>query len=294
MSSFTALMALSASKTQEQNNLVERAKEERRKKELLLQKQQAERDAKEREMEKRLRMKHFEDEKREEERRKRREEAEKAREAAMQRKKDEQRDVLLYGPKKAASSRTPSSSQASNGGSKERRKGPDVNDDDSPSGPVLTREELRERRQQAEMRRLYSSTRRSTAVHSYSKAGRRLPGGAVDITTTPQNPDTLSGKGVRDRIAALPNTLTKLNTVKRDTRTIDEIRTDLQKKKEGKVLDGDEAKSFDDWFSTKKKEPIKKPHTSSSVGSDSNSQSSSELSFLTGAEYGTQLLIAPV
>jgi len=46
--------------------------------------------------------------------------------------------------------------------------------------------------------------------------------------------------------------------VKRDTRTIDEIRMDLQKKREGKVLDGDEAKTFDDWFTTKKKVPVKK------------------------------------
>lgn len=296
MSSFTALMALSASKTQEQNNLVERVKEERRKKELLQQKQRAEQEAKEREMEKKLRIKRFEEEKREEERRKRREEAEKAREAAIQRKKDEQRDILLYGAKKAASSRaSTSSSLAGSNGPKERRKGPDGNDDDSPSGLVLTREELRERRQQAEMKRLYSSTRRSATAHSYSKAGRRLPGGAVDITTTSASPDTLSGKSVKDRITSMPNTLTKLNTVKRDTRTIDEIRTDLQKKKEGKVLDGDEAKSFDDWFSTKKKEPIKKPHASSSIGSGANTPTSSELNFFTLWRWqDTCLLIALV
>lgn len=279
-------MALSASKTQEQNNLVQLAIQERQRKEQLLRKQQAEREAKERELEKKLRLKHFEDEKREQERRKKMEEAQKAREAALQRKKDEQRDALLYGPKKATSAKAPSSS---GGGStsRERRRLPEDDDDDSPSGPVLTREELRERKRRAEMGRLYGSTKRSTATHSYSKPGKRLPGGAVDITTTPQNPEAVAGKSVKDRIAAMPNTLTKLNMVKRDTRTIDEIRTDLQKKKEGKVLDGDEAKNFDDWFSTKKKDPVKKVQAGSSTNSGANTPTSSEwILFLCDAGRG--------
>lgn len=254
-------MALSASKTQEQNNLVQTAIQERKRKEQLQRKQQAEREAKEREVANKMRLRHFEEEKREQERRKRMEEVAKAREAALQKKKDEQRDALLYGPKKASSVKSSSSSSGSGAGSKERRRGAllDDDDDDSPSGLVLTREELRERKLQAEMRRLYGSTKRTTTAHSYSKPGRRLPGGAVDIQTTQQgNSDALQGKSVKDRISAMPNMLMKLNTVKRDTRTIDEIRTDLQRKKEGKILDGDDAKSFDDWFSTKKKDPVRK------------------------------------
>ncbi|KAJ3568222.1 hypothetical protein NP233_g5857 [Leucocoprinus birnbaumii] len=249
MSSFTALMALSASKTQEQNNLVQMAIEERKRKEQLQRKQQAEREARERELEAKLRLKHFEDEKREQERQKRMEEVAKAREAALQRKKDEQRDALLYGPKKASSVRSSGSSSSGGAGSKERRRAPlDDDDDDSPSGSVLTRQELRERKHQAEMRRLPEDD---------------FLVGLWDIPTQQSNPDSHQGKSVRDRIAAMPNTLTKLNTVKRDTRTIDEIRTDLQRKKEGKILDGDEAKTFDDWFSTKKKDPVKKVQTQS-------------------------------
>jgi protein SPT2 len=49
----------------------------------------------------------------------------------------------------------------------------------------------------------------------------------------------------------MPNTLTKLNTVKRDTRTIDEILRDRAKARENKTLEGEEAREFHDWFGTK-------------------------------------------
>lgn len=257
MSSFTALMALSASKTQEQNHLVQMTIEERKRKETLQRKQQAEREAREREMEAKMRLKHFEDEKREQERRKRMEEVAKAREAALQRKKDEQRDVLLYGSKKSSSAKSLSSLNGG-GGIKERRRGLLDDEDDLPSGLVLTREEIRERKQQAELRRIYNPAKKVTHSHSH-KSSKRWPGGVVDIRSTQPKFDAQKpGMSVKDRIASMPNTLMKLNTVKRDTRTIDEIRMDLQKKREGKVLDGDEAKTFDDWFSTKKKTPVKK------------------------------------
>jgi protein SPT2 len=277
-------MALSASKTQEQNNQVQLAIQERQRKEQLRRKEQDAREEKERELATKMRLKHFEDEKREQERRRRMEESAKAREAALQRKKDEQRDALLYGPKKASSTKSSSSSSSGGGaGSRDRRRAVQLDDDndDSPSGIVLTREELRERKLQAELKRLYGSARKSGTMHSYSRPGRRLPGGALDIQTTqqPQSPDAQnSGKSVRNRLASMPNTLMKLNTVKRDTRTIDEIRTDLQKKKEGKVLDGDEAKSFDDWFSTsKKKDPVKKAQSGSVNNSGANTPAHSAL-----------------
>jgi protein SPT2 len=54
--------------------------------------------------------------------------------------------------------------------------------------------------------------------------------------------------------------LTKLNVVKRDTRTIDEILQDRAKAREAKILDGDDAREFNDWFGgSKKKESPKKP-----------------------------------
>jgi hypothetical protein len=73
----------------------------------------------------------------------------------------------------------------------------------------------------------------------------------------------------------MPNTLTKLNVVKRDTRTIDEILQDRAKAKEGKVLDGDDAREFADWFgSSKEKDAAKKPSNLSGPNSGANSPSS--------------------
>lgn len=256
--------------------MVQVAIQERQRKEQQLRKQQAEREAKEREMDKKLRLQHFENEKREEEKRIRKEVQEKAREAAMERKKDEQRNALLYGPKKASQAKSSSSSTSTGTTAKERRKLPEDDDvDDSPSGIVLTREERRERKHLAELRRLYSPAKRTSGTQSYSKPGRRLPGGAVDITTTQQYPEALAGKSVKDRLAAMPNTLTKLNTVKRDTRTIDEIVADIAKKKDSKVLDGDSARNFDDWFGSKKKDLIKKIQTGSATDSGANTPTSS-------------------
>ena len=79
----------------------------------------------------------------------------------------------------------------------------------------------------------------------------------MDITTSSTSASQSSSgehRSVRDRLAALPNTLVKLNQNKRDTRTIDEILQDRQKAKEAKTLEGDQALGFDDWFGTKKKD----------------------------------------
>jgi len=255
MTSFNELIAISKSKGKELDHQVQTALEERKKKQLLQQKQQAERETREREMAAQMRLKHFEDEKREQARRKRMEEMDKAREAALQRKKDEQRDALLYGSRKSLSAKLSSS-----GGVRQRRRGLLDDDEDLPSGPVLTREEIRERKQQAELRQIYKPVKKVTTTHShFHKSTKRWPDGVVEIQNTQPKFDVqTSGMSVKDRIASMSNTLTKLNVVKRDTRTIDEIRMDLQKKREGKVLDGDEAKTFDDWFTTKKKVPVKK------------------------------------
>jgi len=94
---------------------------------------------------------------------------------------------------------------------------------------------------------------------------------------------------VKERIAAMPNTLMKLNTVKRDTRTIDEILQDRAKARVSKVIDGDDAKEFNDWFSTKKKDSPKKntqfgasgAGPASAPGSGANTPSSTQGSHLT-------------
>ncbi|KAJ3983834.1 hypothetical protein F5890DRAFT_128301 [Lentinula detonsa] len=251
MSSFASLMALSATYTQASQNQAEAKLAERNRREAEAKKRQLEQERKEREREAQMRFKHFEEQKKEEERKKRKEEERKAIEASVERRKAAEREALLHGPAKKSSLH-----RASNSTSQARRKAltDRDDDDDGPKSEPLTREELRERKLQAELRRQFTSAKRTTATGGYQKHGRHLPGGAVDITTTgPPAPSSSSGS-VKARLAAIPNTLTKLNTVKRDTRTIDEILQDRAKAKEQKILDGQEALAFDDWFGTKKKE----------------------------------------
>ncbi|TFY52606.1 hypothetical protein EVJ58_g9914, partial [Rhodofomes roseus] len=102
----------------------------------------------------------------------------------------------------------------------------------------------------------------------YAKAGRRLPGGAVDITTSNNGAqsDGKSTMSVRQRLAQAPATLIKLNVNKRDTRTIDEILQDRAKAK-AKTLEGEEAKDFKDWFGKAKETKVV-----SQVGSTSTSR----------------------
>lgn len=285
MATFQALMALSATQTRESQSAVQIALAQRQRNEELRRKQQEEREKKQQELERKLRLKHFEDQKREEEQKVLAEQAEKAKQAALQRREDELRDSLRYGPKKAKAPSAPSdssspkwpSSSSQNHTREEvrRRRLPDDDDDDAPE--FLTREEKRERKQQQEMRKLFHASKRSSHSGGYFKSGKRLPGGAVDVTTTSQTSGANSGaKSVKERLAAMPNTLTKLNVVKRDTRTIDEILQDRAKAKEGKVLDGDEAREFNDWFVSSKKDRdlSKKVFNPSAATSGANSPSS--------------------
>lgn len=265
MSGFAALMALSASQTKESQSAVQSALLQRQRKEELKRKQQEERECKERDLETKLRLKHFEDEKREQERERRKEEERRAKEKELQRREEEQRDSLRYGPKKAklaseASPKWPTASSQSHARWEVRKRtlpdddGDDDSAGDSPRQKPLTREEKRERKLQADINRSFHTAKRSTLTGGYLKAGRRLPGGAVDVATGSQSAESGSvTKSVKERIAAMPNTLTKLNTVKRDTRTIDEILQDRAKARDLKVLDGDEAREFSDWFGTSRK-----------------------------------------
>ena len=278
-------MALSATQTRESQSAVQTALAQRQQKEELRRKQQEERERQQQEIERKLRLKHFDDQRREEERRRLAEQAEKATEAAQRRREDELRDALRYGPKKAKiicsrpGSPEPkwptSSTQNHTREEVRRRRFPDEDDDDAPE--FLTREEKRQRKQQQEMRKLFNTTKRSSHAGGYSKSGRRLPGGAFDVATTSQTSDANSAsKSVKERLAAMPNTLTKLNVVKRDTRTIDEILQDRAKAKEGKVLDGDDAREFTDWFGSSKKEKnaANTPSNRSATNSGANSPSS--------------------
>lgn len=241
MSSFAALMALSASQTKESEAAVQSALAERQRKEALKRKQQEEKEAKEREIEKKLRMKHLQEQKREEDRQKRLQEQRRKKEEELRRKEDEQRDALRYGPKRPKSE-YPSSSQG------RRRPGTSDDDDESGGGSALTREEKRKLRLQRELNYGTGAHKRS-AAGIYRKAGRRLPGGAVDTTATngaSSSANTYSS--VKERLAHEPPALIKLNVHKRDTRTIDEILQDRARQKTAKTLSGDDARGFDNWF----------------------------------------------
>ncbi|KAG6853475.1 hypothetical protein C0991_004091 [Blastosporella zonata] len=283
MSSFQALMALSQTQTMQQQSAVQTALADRQRKEELKRKQVAERDRKEKELEDRRRMMHFEEEKRQKERVQKRAQEEAAIEAERQKRAELERNSYQHGPKKAKALANPSdghppkwpssASQARTRDDVRKRRLPDDDDDSGPE--VLTREEKRQRKQQQEMRRLFNTSKRSSTT-GYSKAGKRLPGGAVDIMTgsQPVSDSSSSKKSVRERITAMPNTLTKLNTVKRDTRTIDEIIQDRAKLRENRTLDGDQARVFDNWFPEKKE--AKKAPTNSVAPSGASTPVSSQ------------------
>lgn len=257
MSSFAALMALSASQTRQSEAAVQSALAERQKKENLKRKQQDEKEAKEREIERKLRLRHLEEQQQEEERRKRLNEQRRKKEEELKRKEDEQRDALRYGPKRSKSE-YPSSS--SSGRADPRRRGLPTSDDDDESGggSALTREEKRKQRLQRELN--YGSGAHKRPVNGiYKKTGRRLPGGAVDSTTTSDAPSSGTYRSVKARFASEPNALIRLNVNKRDTRTIDEIMQDRARQKAAKTLEGDDAKGFDNWFGKAKPPPKADP-----------------------------------
>ncbi|KIM39396.1 hypothetical protein M413DRAFT_19846 [Hebeloma cylindrosporum] len=271
MSSFANLMALSATNTRQSQLAVESALQERRRKEALQRKQQEEREAKEREQEKKLRLRRLEEQKREQERQLRLEQERQAKALALQRKEEAQRVALRHGPKKAAQLAAAGAAAGSSGSGGGGPKWPvsasaaakaaralDDSDGESP-GLGLTREELRKKKQEAELRKMYKESRKPTqSSKSSNKNGLRLPGGALNVVKPEdEEEDPASTQGsVRDRLLNKPNMLTKLNTVKKDQRTVFEQLDDARAAK--KVLEGHEALNFDWWSSSKKKETEKK------------------------------------
>lgn len=247
MTSFAALMALSATQTRQSEAQVQSQLAERKRREEEKRKQLEEKERKEREMEARLRQRALEEAQRAKEREARLDAERRAKEAALRRKEEEQRDALRYGPKKGAAG-YPTSGAARD--ELRRRRAPD--EDDEPGGAALTREEKRQMRLQRELNYGAGAARR--AVGGYKKSGRRLAGGAVDVDATPGSSAAGSGtyRSVKERLAHEPPGLIRLNVNKRDTRTIDEILQDRAKAKAAKTLAGEEAKAFDDWFGKSK------------------------------------------
>lgn len=259
MSGFAALMALSRSQTKESQDSVQSALVQRQRKEELKRKQQEEQEKKERERENKLRLKYFEEAKKQEELKLRREQEEAAQERERKRREDEERNALRYGPKKAKSTSSPKWPSANTRSRDDGRRRD--SDDEGSATFALTREEKRKRKEEAELRRSLNPSKRSSRP-SVRKADGKLPGGAIDVTSAQffDSGSPAGAQSIKARISAIPNTLTKLNVIKRDTRTIDEILQDRAKAREAKVLDGDDAREFNDWFGgSKKKEPPKKP-----------------------------------
>ncbi|KAJ7690128.1 hypothetical protein B0H17DRAFT_1065575 [Mycena rosella] len=279
---YKALLALGASHTKSQESTIQAALAQKKLKEQQRRKQQEEQERKEREQETQLRLRYFEEQKKKAEAETKLAEERQAKEAELRRREAENRDALRYGPKKAkavaaASGKWPASSSTVRDDVRRKRL-PADEDDEVDASSVLTREEKRERKLQAELKKTFNAPRRSAqSTAGYRRPGRRLPGGAYDLPTTAA--DTIaatSGSGnVKDRLAAMPNTLTRLNVVKRDTRTIDEIVRDRRENKE--VLDGDRARGFDDWFtpSTRAQPKKDKAPVASSSASPSSSQPTS-------------------
>ena len=271
MTSFASLMALSATNTRQSQQAVESALQERKRKEALQRKQQEERDAKEREQAKKLRLKAFEEEKRQKERLERLEAERKAKDTARERREEEQRNTLLYGPKKAAklsaagSPQYPSSASGVRDAVRKHRM-PEEDLEDAP-GQVLTREEMRQRKREAELRRQFGGPKRSGHNGgSYHRMKATMPGGAVNIvvnangqqtTAAAYVTDSASGKSLKERLTQGPNTLTLLRTQTRDRRTVDEAQQDIRiklGKASTKMLSGEDARAFDDWFGGSSKE----------------------------------------
>jgi len=304
MSSFANLMAISATNTRQSQLAVESALQERRRKEALQRKQQEEREAKDREQEKKLRLRRLEEAKREQERQLRLEQERQARALALQRKEEAQREALRHGPKKAAklaaAGATAAGSSGSGGGGPKwpmsasaaaKARALDDSDGESP-GLGLTREELRKKKQEAELRRIYKTSKKPTqSSRSLGMHGMHLPGGALNVVKPEEeveDPNASQGS-VRDRLLNKPNTLTKLNIVKKDQRTIFEQLEDARAAK--KVLDGHEALQFDSWFSSKKKETDKRsPAPISSTPSQSETNSPAPREYLQDAFFLSWLI----
>ena len=253
-STFATLMAISASNTQASQRAAQQALAEKKRKEEEEMRKRTERERKEKELEARLRLKHFEDEKREKERKEREERLNEEKERLRERKEATARDKLLGNVKKGSGSRSPSYPSVNSGSRDEFRKKRLPSDDEDDGASFLTREEKRERRRVADLNFGSGRSKRITVGTGASQKSRKvLPGGAVDASgDLGHGAGGSSTQSIKARLAAMPNTLQKLNVNKRDTRTIDEIVRDRERNKEGRVLNGDQAKEFNDWFGRKK------------------------------------------
>ncbi|KAJ7165319.1 hypothetical protein C8R46DRAFT_900884 [Mycena filopes] len=201
---------------------------------------QAEQDRLQKVAESKLRLWYLDEQKRTDEAERKKTETRRAAEVELVRRQTARRKALLYGPK---SKRPTSISGALTCQVTDR--------EDEEEGPknALTREEKREKRRQEELNKAFRTTKpRSSSVIGRHKRERCLAYDANvsnETVSVVDNPSDLLK--VKERLAAKANALIRLNVVKRDTRSIDEIVRDRRRDKG--VLDGERARSFADWFS---------------------------------------------
>ncbi|KAL1745582.1 hypothetical protein HDZ31DRAFT_81854 [Schizophyllum fasciatum] len=241
MTSFADLLQLANTQTQQAQSQVQAVLAERKRKEAEKRKQQEERERKERELEKQRVQRKLDEERRERERAKRREEEQAAKEAARRRREEEAREQVLTGLKRGpvAGKRARPLDEEDGGG------GGAASSSRASSLVPLTREEKRERKMQAELRRAYGLPKSSKKGAGQGKYGARLPGGAMDVADGAGPP----GMSTKQRLLANPIGLTKLYANKRDTRTTAEI---IEARQQSHTLNGEDARHFDDWFGSGK------------------------------------------
>ncbi|KAI0027643.1 hypothetical protein K488DRAFT_90617 [Vararia minispora EC-137] len=254
-------MAESHQRTQALTQQTQEAIANRLRKEEDRKRQQEEQERKEREVEAQIRHRHFEELQREKERQERKKKEQGAREREEEQREQEREENLLG---RSKGSQRPTSVVNGRRGSRQGRLDSEVTDDGMSAGAMaLTREEKRERRLANEFR-LPGTSKRTSANTGFggAKGARRLPGGAMDVvgslrsseSSLPSGSHASSSREIRARIAASPNALIQVNTVKRDRRTIDEhMRDKARFGGEAKVLNGDDARSFGKWFSSRSK-----------------------------------------
>jgi protein SPT2 len=242
LTGYKALLALSDSHTKKLQITIQAALAKKKLKEQQRRKRQEDEEQKQRELEAMLRLRYFEEQSKKKEVEAGKEEERRAQEADLRRREGMRRDALRYGPKKAKAMAISSGSGFQKPVARKRLPHMGV-----ATGPVLTREEKRERRVQAELEQAFHPpSRRAAGTSAQRKPDRYFPVTTFDIVNSDTSPLASNSDSIKERLAAMPNTLTRLNVVKRDIRTVDEIMRDCRKDKV--VLDGDRARAFDDWF----------------------------------------------
>lgn len=232
--SFEAMMSLAREKAQANQASVEATIRQKEYKERERRAKQEEIDRKQREMEAKMRQRHFENQKKEEERKRKEEKQREEAEAARERREAQIREEILHGKKSA-----PRAGGGTRTAGVKRSRSLDV---DSGPATFLTREEKRARKESA-----FFDAPSAKATKSTQRPRAKLPGGALNTVGGSASSSATKGN-TRQRLMKAPNTLVKLNQVKRDTRTIDEIVTDIAHKKSG----GAESSGNTDFFGNKK------------------------------------------